>query len=130
MTCIEGTQSHPVFRPELEQIKEERTFWLQSICCGIRVEVLAGGASSLAVVCTTRGLKGSGEMFSLCALDICTTLEEEGLLDPVYEVDLFALHFVFIPSINQQLESFKSAYYCAKYTTKPEPRSRAYTATL
>ena len=38
------------------------------------------------------------------------SMEDEGLLDPVDEVDLFALHFVFIPRINRQLESFKAAY--------------------
>jgi hypothetical protein len=37
-------------------------------------------------------------------------LEDEGILDPVDEVDLFALHYVFLPRINQQLESFKAAY--------------------
>ena len=53
------------------------------------------------------------DVFSLCIghlYHMFYTLEEEGLLDPVDEVDLFALHFVFIPRINQQLESFKSAY--------------------
>jgi hypothetical protein len=38
------------------------------------------------------------------------SMGDEGLLDPFDDVDLFALHFVFIPHINQQLEAFKAAY--------------------
>jgi len=45
-------------------------------------------------------------------------MEDEGLLDPVDEVDLFALHFVFLPRINQQLLSFKEAYCRHKLRTE------------
>ena len=38
------------------------------------------------------------------------SLEDEGLLDPLDEIDLFSLHFIFIPRLNQQLETFRAAY--------------------
>ena len=53
------------------------------------------------------------DVFSSCTAHLYHmfySMEDEGLLDPVDEVDLFSLHFVFIPRINQQLGSFKSAY--------------------
>lgn len=53
------------------------------------------------------------DVFSSCTghlYHMFYSMEDEGLLDPVDEVDLFALHFVFIPRINQQLEAFKAAY--------------------
>lgn len=37
-------------------------------------------------------------------------LEDEGILDPSDNIDLFALHFVYIPRINQQLETFCRTY--------------------
>ena len=46
------------------------------------------------------------------------SLEDEGLLDPVDEVDLFSLHWVFIPRLNQQLQSFRSAYAHHKLRTE------------
>ena len=37
-------------------------------------------------------------------------LEDDGVLDPSNETDLFCLHFVFLPRINAQLETFRQAY--------------------
>lgn len=45
-------------------------------------------------------------------------MEDEGLLDPVDEVDLFALHFVFLPRLNHQLSTFKEAYCRHKLRTE------------
>ncbi len=45
-------------------------------------------------------------------------LEDEGLLDPSDEIDLFCLHFVFLPRINQLLESFRAAYCRHKLRTE------------
>ncbi len=45
-------------------------------------------------------------------------LEDEGLLDPSDEIDLFCLHFVFLPRINQLLESFRAAYRRHKLRTE------------
>jgi len=38
------------------------------------------------------------------------TLEERGLLSPSNEIDLFCLHYVFLPHINNHLEVFCQAY--------------------
>ena len=37
-------------------------------------------------------------------------LEDNSLLDPTDEVDIFALHFVFLPRIQQQLNVFRESY--------------------
>lgn len=61
------------------------------------------------------------DIFSSCTgylYHLFYTMENEGLLDPIDEVDLFALHFVFIPRINRQLESFKAAYCRHKLRTE------------
>ncbi len=58
------------------------------------------------------------DVFSSCTAHLYHSMEDEGLLDPIDEVDLFALHFVFLPRINQQLESFKAAYCRHKLRTE------------
>ena len=61
------------------------------------------------------------DVFSTCLAPIYYTfhsMEEEGLLDPSDEIDLFCLHFVFIPRVNQQLNSFKEAYCRHKLRTE------------
>ena len=45
-------------------------------------------------------------------------MEEEGLLDPADDIDLLCLHFVFLPMINELLESFKAAYCRHKLRTE------------
>ena len=37
-------------------------------------------------------------------------MEDLGILNPVTEADLFALHYVFIPRINNHLHQFKEAW--------------------
>lgn len=61
------------------------------------------------------------DVFSSCTAHLYHMfhlLEDEGILDPVDELDLFSLHFVFLPRINQQLESFKRAYCRHKLRTE------------
>lgn len=61
------------------------------------------------------------DVFSTCLVPLYYTfydMEDEGLLDPMDEVDLYCLHFVFMPRINQQLESFKAAYCRHKLRTE------------
>lgn len=61
------------------------------------------------------------DVFSSCTAHLYNmfySMEDEGLLDPVDEVDLFALHFVFLPRINRQLGSFKEAYCRHKLRTE------------
>lgn len=61
------------------------------------------------------------DVFSSCLSHLYSMfycLEDEGLLDPLDEVDLFSLHFVFIPRINQQLDSFSAAYCRHKLRTE------------
>ena len=53
------------------------------------------------------------DVFSSCTgllYHLLYSLEDEGLLDPFDELDLFCVHLVFIPRLNQQLESFRAAY--------------------
>ena len=42
--------------------------------------------------------------------NIFREMEAEGILDPLNEVDLYCLHFVFIPRINSSLESFREGW--------------------
>ncbi len=61
------------------------------------------------------------EVFSSCLAPLYNLfydLEDEGLLDPSDEIDLFCLHFVFLPRINQLLESFRAAYCRHKLRTE------------
>ena len=37
-------------------------------------------------------------------------LEDEGKLDPSCDIDLFCLHYVYIPRINQALDSFRNGW--------------------
>ena len=52
------------------------------------------------------------DVFSCISLfyHIFFALEDDGVLDPSNETDLFCLHFVFLPRINAQLETFRQAY--------------------
>lgn len=61
------------------------------------------------------------DVFSSCTghlYHMFYSMEDEGILDPIDEVDLFVLHLVFIPRINRQLESFKAAYCRHKLRTE------------
>lgn len=61
------------------------------------------------------------DVFSSCTAHLYHmfySMEEDGLLDPVDEIDLFSLHFVFVPRINQQLKSFQAAYSRHKLRTE------------
>lgn len=41
---------------------------------------------------------------------IFTELEDQGILDPLNDTDLFCLHYVFLPRINASLHSFQQAW--------------------
>ena len=61
------------------------------------------------------------DVFSSClapAYYTFYTMEDEGLLDPSDEIDLYCLHFIFIPRINQQLDVFRAAYCRHKLRTE------------
>ena len=49
-------------------------------------------------------------------------MEENGILDPFNEVDIAALHFTFIPLINEKLDAWRHARskYCVR-TIKTSP---------
>ena len=53
-----------------------------------------------------------GHVFFLCLRLLLPfyALEDNGLLSPTDDVDLFALHYVFLPRINEHLEVFSRAY--------------------
>jgi len=53
------------------------------------------------------------DMFSCCTsvfYYLFYSLEDNGLLNPNNEADLFALHYVFLPKINEHLKTFSEAY--------------------
>ena len=43
-------------------------------------------------------------------IDTFTALEAEQMLDPTNEVDIFCLHFVFLPRVNKALADFKGSW--------------------
>lgn len=45
-------------------------------------------------------------------------MEEHGLFDPSDEIHLFALHYVFIPRINRNLETFRESCNKAPLSTE------------
>ena len=45
-------------------------------------------------------------------------MEDHGLLDPTDEIHLFALHYVFLPRINQNLEIFRESHNKAPLSTE------------
>ena len=53
------------------------------------------------------------DVFSTCLSSfyhLFYSLEDNGILNPNDDVDLFCLHYVFLPRINSQLETFRQAY--------------------
>ena len=61
------------------------------------------------------------DVFSSCLVPMYYTfyaMEDEGQLDSSDEIDLFCLHFVFLPRANHQLNSFRAAYCRHKLRTK------------
>ena len=53
------------------------------------------------------------DVFSGCVClfyQIFYALEDAGLLDPTDDADLFSLHYVFLPRLNAQLETFRQSY--------------------
>ena len=53
------------------------------------------------------------DMFTTCIsvfYYLFYSLEDNGLLCPTDEIDLFSLHYVFLPRINAHLETFRQAY--------------------
>ena len=65
-------------------------------------------------LCTMKELNDCGEM-SIDALFQCfhpifCSLENEGLLDPLNEADLYCLHFIFLPRINQCIRDFTESW--------------------
>ena len=45
-------------------------------------------------------------------------LEDEALLDPTDDVDLFCVHYIYLPRVNSQLQAFRDAYCHHKLRTE------------
>ena len=45
-------------------------------------------------------------------------MEDNGLLDPTNEIHLFALHYVFLPRINKNMDIFRESYNKAPLSTE------------
>lgn len=45
-------------------------------------------------------------------------MEDNGLLDPTNEIHLFALHYVFLPRINKNMDIFRESYNMAPLSTE------------
>ena len=50
--------------------------------------------------------------------DTFNALEAEGVLDPINEVDIFCLHFVFLPRLNKSLADFQGSWNCHPLSTE------------
>lgn len=51
-------------------------------------------------------------------IELFSALEADGVLDPVNEVDIFCLHFVFLPRINKSLKDFQGSWNCHQLSTE------------
>ena len=51
-------------------------------------------------------------------IELFSELETDGILDPVNEVDIFCLHFVFLPRINKSLKDFQDSWNCHPHSTE------------
>ena len=51
-------------------------------------------------------------------IDTFNSLEAEGVLDPLNEVDMFCLHFVYIPRVNKCLADFQGSWNCHPLSTE------------
>ena len=106
------------FLQEFAVTKELRTMVLPILCLITHKEGLAEGlaeaVSLQGEVCITRGSKDSGEIFMLavCAVfyNLFYHLEDSNLLDPTSILDLYALHFVYLPYINFAMKLFVDAW--------------------
>lgn len=54
-------------------------------------------------------------------------MENEGILDPLNELDLYALHFVYLPRIKHALEIFRKGWNCHKLRTTGKSPQQMYT---
>ncbi len=50
--------------------------------------------------------------------DLFCCLEQEALLNPLNKVDLFCLHFIFLPRINRNLLEFRESWNHHKLSTE------------
>ena len=50
--------------------------------------------------------------------DTFRIMESQGMLDPLNEVDVFSLHFCFLPIVNKATESFQEAWNNHKVSTE------------
>lgn len=57
-------------------------------------------------------------------------LEGEGVLDHTNELDLFALHFVYLPRIRQALLVFKNGWNCHKLRTTGKSPQQMYASSM
>ena len=57
-------------------------------------------------VCTTSASSIYGETPSVVSATLLYEMEASGVLYPVSEVDLFCLHYVFLPQLNSQIVRF------------------------
>ncbi len=51
-------------------------------------------------------------------IKLFSTLEADGVLDPANEVDIFCLHFVFLPRINKSLQDFQGSWNCHRLSSE------------
>ncbi len=61
------------------------------------------------------------DVFEICLSPLYHTfynLEEQSLLDPGDDMDIFCLHYIYLPKINEQLQNFKNAYCRHKLRTE------------
>lgn len=90
---------------------------LQGTCWATLSMVLIGEVTSREEVYTTN----VRDLFYGCAHSFYTlfyAMEDAGLLDPSNEVHLYALHYVFLPRLNQHIAEFVDAHTRAPISTE------------
>ena len=88
------------------------------LCWTIRLENQEEASWFVVVGFTIRELKGYGEM-PLAALLSCQ-LKNLELLDSSSELDLFSLHYVFVPKINKHLNIWKDGWVTHKLSSEAQ----------
>ena len=93
-------------------------FLLLNSCLVTLIEDLVEAASSLVKAHITSELSAYGEIYTQLASAFFYFLEDVDLLDPDNILDLYVLHYVFLPVIQKQLDIFRETW--ARHSLRTE----------
>ena len=72
----------------------------------------------MCIIAHRKTMEGFVHGMYLCFYNLFYHMESCGILEPSNELHLFALHYVFLPRINRNLQIFKEAYNSAPLSTE------------